>query len=87
MADKTQGQTVITALIIPLSSASAPPRPTQPPTGGGQPPRPDNTLPQQPGQPNRPDNTLPPTAQPRQGQGGAMLNPPPQPQQPTPHKG
>ncbi len=54
---------------------------------GQQPPRPDNTLPQQPGQPNRPDNTLPPTAQPRQGQGGAMLNPPPQPQQPTPHKG
>ena len=46
MADKTQGQTVITALIIPLSSASAPPRPTQPPQpGGGQPPRPDNTLP------------------------------------------
>ncbi len=42
MADKTQGQTVITALIIPLSSASAPPRPTPP---GGQPPRPDNTLP------------------------------------------
>ncbi len=46
MADKTQGQTVITALIIPLSSASPPPRPhPQPPGGGGQPPRPDNTLP------------------------------------------
>ena len=45
MANKTQGQTVITALIIPLSSASAPPRPTPgptPPGGGG---RPDQTLP------------------------------------------
>ena len=48
MADKTQGQTVITALIIPLSSASAPPRPSPgptPPPAGGQPPRPDHTLP------------------------------------------
>ena len=35
MADKTQGQTVITALIIPLSSASAPPRPTPGPTPPG----------------------------------------------------
>lgn len=51
MADKTQGQTVINALIIPLSSSSAPPRPhpgPTPPGGvppGGQPPRPDHTLP------------------------------------------
>lgn len=46
-----QGQLVINALILPLSSASPPPRPHpqppqpgQPPTGG-QPPHPDNTLP------------------------------------------
>jgi hypothetical protein len=48
MADKTQGQTVINALIIPLSSSSAPPRPhpgPTPPGQPGQPPRPDNTLP------------------------------------------
>jgi hypothetical protein len=60
-----QGQNVITALIIPLSSASPPPRP-QPP--GGVPGRPDNTLPgSQPGVDNtlpggqggRPDNSLP----------------------------
>lgn len=39
-----QGQTVINALIVPLSSSSAPPRPTPPPTGGS-PGAPDQTLP------------------------------------------
>jgi len=42
-----QGQTVINALIIPLSSSSAPPRPTQPPQPGKPPTggHPDQTLP------------------------------------------
>ena len=40
-----QGQNIITALIIPLSSASAPPRPTPGPTPPSSGARPDNTLP------------------------------------------
>jgi hypothetical protein len=78
MADKTQGPVVYTALIMPLSSASAPPRPSPgptPPSGGqpgGQPPRPDHTLPGElphpehpiffplpPGAPVHPDQGLP----------------------------
>jgi hypothetical protein len=49
MADKTQGQLVITALIIPLHSSTAPPRPHPQPPQPGQPPtggeHPDHTLP------------------------------------------
>jgi hypothetical protein len=49
MAQKTQGPTVYNAMIMILSSASAPPRPTPPPGGGTPPPsggeHPDNTLP------------------------------------------
>ena len=43
MADKTTGQTVINALIIPMSSWATFPKPTPPPSGGGA--HPDHTLP------------------------------------------
>lgn len=96
MADKTQGQLVINALIIPLSSSSAPPRPTQPPqppTGGGQPPHPDHTLPGDlpkpehpiywplpPGAPVDPDYGIPEEGGPHPDQG--LPGPQPHPEHP-----
>jgi hypothetical protein len=63
MADKQVGPTVYTALIMPLSSHATFPKPQppqqpgqpRPPTAGGQPPRPDHTL---PGELPRPEHPI-----------------------------